>query len=182
MHKDDIKQILFTEEQIKKRVMEMGAEITKDYQGKNLIIISLLKGAAWFTTDLSRAIDLPVRVDFMVVSSYGNETVTSGAVKVHLDVRDDLRGKDILVVDDILDSGITLNAVVKMMQMHSPASVKTCVLCDKEERRLNDFKADYVGFKVPDEFLVGFGLDYAGDYRNLPFIGVLNSSVYARTK
>ncbi|MBQ0068054.1 MAG: hypoxanthine phosphoribosyltransferase [Phascolarctobacterium sp.] len=182
MHKEDVKQILFTNEQIKARIAEMGKQLTKDYLGKKLVIVSLLKGAAWFTADLSREIDLPVRTDFMVVSSYGNATMTSGMLKIYLDVRDDLRGKDVLIVDDILDTGVTLGAVVDMMKEHSPASVKTCVLCDKKERRLNEFEADYVGFTVPDEFLVGYGLDYAGDYRNLPFIGVLNSSVYARTK
>lgn len=180
MHTEDIKQIFLTEEEIHKRVIEMGLEITNDYKNKNLVLVCLLKGAAWFTADLSRSIDLPMRVEFMGVSSYGDGTTTSGAVKVHLDIHDDLRGKDVLVIDDILDSGITLASVVAIMKSYSPASVKTCVLCNKQERRVNEFKADYVGFQIPDEFIVGYGLDYAKDYRNLPYIGILKSKVYDR--
>ncbi|MDO4935878.1 MAG: hypoxanthine phosphoribosyltransferase [Phascolarctobacterium sp.] len=182
MHKDDVKKILLTEEQIQTRMKELGAQITKDYQGKNLLVIGLLKGAAWTVTDLTRYIDLPLRVEFMVASSYGNSTETSGSVKIHLDVHDDLRGKDVLLVDDIVDSGITFGAIVKILQQNHPNSVKTLAFCDKAERRVNGFECDYVGFKIPDEFVVGYGLDYAGDYRNLPFIGVLKSSVYAKAK
>ena len=180
MHTDDIKKILLTEDDIKKRVQDLGKQITKEYQGKELVLICLLKGACWFSTDLTGAIDLPCRVDFMVVSSYGNGTETTGAVKVQLDVREDLRGKHVLVIDDIVDSGVTFASIVKMLESHHPASIKTCALCDKKERRVNDFQCDYIGFVIPDEFVVGYGLDYAQDYRNLPFIGVLKSSVYAR--
>lgn len=182
MHKDDVKKILLTEEQIQARIKELGEQITKDYQGKNLLVVGLLKGAAWTVTDLTRYIDLPLRVEFMVASSYGDGTETSGAVRVHLDVREDLRGKDVLLVDDIVDSGVTFAAIVKMLQNGHPASIKTFAFCDKAERRINGFECDYVGFKIPDEFVVGYGLDYAGSYRNLPFIGVLKSSVYAKTK
>ena len=178
MH-DDIKNILLTKEEIDKRVQEMGAEITKAYEGKDLVVIVLLKGAAWFATDLTRAIDLPVRVDFMVASSYGKGTVSSGNVKVKLDISENIEGKHVLLVDDIIDSGITFAAISNMLKMQKPASLKTVALCDKAERRVNGLDADYVGFKIPDEFVVGFGLDYAGDYRNLPYIGVLKSSVYA---
>lgn len=180
MYTDNIKKILFAEEEIKKRVVELGKQITEDYRGKDLVLVCLLKGAAWFSTDLTRAIDLPCRVDFMVVSSYGNETETSGTVKVRMDVAEDLRGKDVLLVDDIVDSGITFAAVVKMLKTHHPASIKTIALCDKKERRVNDFQCDYIGFTIPDEFIVGYGLDFAQDYRNLPFIGVLKSSAYEK--
>lgn len=179
MH-DDIKQVLLTKEQIEQRVAEMGKQITADYQGKALIVVVLLKGAAWFATDLTRAIDLPLRVDFMVASSYGNGTSTTGNVKVKLDISENIAGKHVLVIDDIIDSGVTFAAISDMLCQNKPASLKTVALCDKADRRVNGMEADYVGFKIPDEFVVGFGLDYAGDYRNLPYIGVLKPAVYAR--
>lgn len=176
---DDIKKVLLTKDEIDKRVQEMAAEINRDYEGKELIVIVLLKGAAWFATDLTRAIELPLRVDFMVASSYGNGTTTSGNVKVKLDISEKIEGKHVLVVDDIIDSGVTFAAICDMLKVQKPASLKTVALCDKAERRVNGLNADYVGFQIPDEFVVGYGLDYAGDYRNLPYIGVLKSSVYA---
>ena len=179
MH-NDIKQVLLTKEQIAKRVEEMGKQITADYEGKDLIVVVLLKGAAWFATDLTRAIDLPLRVDFMVASSYGNGTSTTGNVKVKLDVSENIAGKHVLLIDDIIDSGVTFAAISDMLRQNKPASLKMVALCDKAERRINGMEADYVGFKIPDEFVVGFGLDYAGDYRNLPYIGVLKPAVYAR--
>lgn len=179
MH-DDIKQVLLTKEQIEQRVAEMGKQITADYQGKALIVVVLLKGAAWFATDLTRAIDLPLRVDFMVASSYGNGTSTTGNVKVKLDISENIAGKHVLLIDDIIDSGVTFAAISDMLCQNKPASLKTVALCDKADRRVNGMEADYVGFKIPDEFVVGFGLDYAGDYRNLPYIGVLKPAVYAR--
>ena len=179
MH-DDIKKVLLTKEQIEQRVAEMGKQITADYQGKELVVVVLLKGAAWFATDLTRAIDLPLRVDFMVASSYGNGTSTTGNVKVKLDISENIAGKHVLVIDDIIDSGVTFAAISDMLRQNKPASLKTVALCDKADRRVNGMEADYVGFKIPDEFVVGFGLDYAGDYRNLPYIGVLKPAVYAR--
>ena len=179
MH-NDIKQVLLTKEQIAKRVEEMGKQITADYEGKDLIVVVLLKGAARFATDLTRAIDLPLRVDFMVASSYGNGTSTTGNVKVKLDVSENIAGKHVLLIDDIIDSGVTFAAISDMLCQNKPASLKTVALCDKADRRVNGMEADYVGFKIPDEFVVGFGLDYAGDYRNLPYIGVLKPAVYAR--
>ena len=179
MHKD-IKQVLLTKEQIEQRVAEMGKQITADYQGKELVVVVLLKGAAWFATDLTRAIDLPLRVDFMVASSYGNGTSTTGNVKVKLDISENIAGKHVLLIDDIIDSGVTFAAISDMLRLNKPASLKTVALCDKADRRINGMEADYVGFKIPDEFVVGFGLDYAGDYRNLPYIGVLKPSVYVR--
>ena len=179
MH-DDIKTILLTKEQIDARVQEMGKTLTEDYKDKDLVVVILLKGAAWFATDLTRVIDLPLRVDFMVASSYGNGTSTSGNVKVKLDLSEDIKGKDVLIIDDIIDSGVTFAAISEMLRQYKPATLKTAALCDKAERRINGLEADYVGFKIPDEFVVGYGLDYAGDYRNLPYIGVLKPSVYAR--
>lgn len=177
----DIKKVLLTKEEIDARVSEMGQQITEDYAGKDLVVIILLKGAAWFATDLTRAIDLPLRVDFMVASSYGDGTSTSGSVKVRLDINENINGKHVLLIDDIIDSGVTFAAISNMLKLQKPASLKTVALCDKADRRINGLEADYVGFKIPDEFVVGYGLDYAGDYRNLPFIGVLKSSVYARS-
>lgn len=179
MH-EDIKKILLTKEEIAARVSEMGKQISDDYQGRDIVVIVLLKGAAWFATDLTRAINLPLRVDFMVASSYGNSTSTSGNVKVKLDLSESIAGKDVLLVDDIIDSGVTFAAISDMLRLNRPASLKTVALCDKAERRVNGLEADYVGFKIPDEFVVGYGLDYAGDYRNLPYIGVLKPAVYAR--
>ena len=181
MMNSDIKKVLLTKEQIEQRVAELGKQITVDYAGKDLIVVVLLKGAAWFATDLTRAIDLPLRVDFMVASSYGNGTSTSGSVKVKLDISEDIAGKDVLVIDDIIDSGVTFASISNMLRQQRPASLKTVALCDKAERRINGLDADYVGFQIPDEFVVGYGLDYAGDYRNLPYIGVLKNSVYARS-
>ena len=179
MH-EDVKAILVTEEAIAARVRELGEQISKDYAGKEPVMVALLKGAAWFAVDLSRAIDLPLRMDFMVASSYGNSATTSGNVKVKLDLSENIRGKDVLLVDDIIDSGLTFAAITQMLKTQKPSSIRTVALCDKGERRQNDFKCDYVGFSVPDEFLVGYGLDYAGDYRNLPYIGILKPSVYGR--
>ena len=179
MHKD-IAKILLTQEEIAARIQSLGAELTRDYAGKEVVVVILLKGAAWFATDLTRAIDLPLRVDFMVASSYGNGTSTSGQVKVKLDCGENLEGKHVLLVDDIIDSGVTFAAISRLLQERKPASLKTVALCDKAERRINGLDADYVGFKIPDEFVVGFGLDYAGDYRNLPYIAVLKPEVYSK--
>ena len=179
MH-NDIAKVLLTKEEIEARIQELGAELTRDYVGKNVVVVILLKGAAWFATDLTRAIDLPLRVDFMVASSYGNGTSTSGQVKVKLDCSEDLAGKDVILVDDIIDSGVTFAAISKLLEERKPASLKTVALCDKAERRINGLDADYVGFKIPDEFVVGFGLDYAGNYRNLPYIAVLKPEVYTK--
>lgn len=177
---EDIKKVLLTKEEIDVRVQELGKQISEDYAGKDLLVIVLLKGAAWFATDLTRAIDGHVRVEFMVASSYGNGTSTSGNVTVRLDVKEEIEGKHVLIVDDIIDSGITFAAISDMLRQRKPATLKTCALCDKAERRVNGLDADYVGFKIPDEFVVGYGLDYAGDYRNLPYIGILKPSVYVR--
>ena len=178
---EDIKAILISEEQIKKRVQELGEQLSKEYEGKRVIIVCLLKGAAYFACDLSRAMSIPVRMEFMVASSYGDGTTTSGSVAVRLDVNDDIAGMHVLLVDDIIDTGLTFARVKTLLETKKPASIKTVAMCDKEDRRQNGLEADYVGFTIPDEFVVGYGLDYAGDYRNLPYIGVLKPVVYART-
>ena len=177
MHQD-VEKILFTEEQLAARVKELGAQITKDYAGKNLVIASVLRGSYIFMADLTRAIDLPLTVDFMAVSSYGAGTVSSGQVEIKKDLSDSIEGKDLLIVEDILDSGNTLYYLSDVLDARKPASIKICTLLDKPERRTKPIKADYMGFTIPDAFVVGYGLDYDGKYRNLPYIGVLTPEVF----
>lgn len=179
MHKD-IKQVLFNEEEIRQRVKELGEQITNDYAGQQLVVVSLLKGAVYFTAELTKNIDLPVRLDFMISSSYGNDTVSAGSINVIKDLDEKIAGKHVLIVDDIIDTGLTLEKISKLLEMRNPLSVKTAVLLDKGARRVNEMNADYVGFAIPDEFVVGYGLDFAGDYRNLPIIGILKPAVFAK--
>ena len=174
----DIQEVLFSEETLRRRVAELGAEITRDYQGKEPILASVLRGSYIFMADLARAIDLPVRVDFMSVSSYGKGTKSSGQVQITKDLSDEIEGKDLIVVEDILDSGNTLYYLLQVLQARHPASIRLCTLLDKPERREKPITADYAGFTVPDAFVVGYGLDYAERYRNLPYIGILKPSVY----
>lgn len=176
--RDDILKVLLSEEQLKEKCAEMGAQITRDYAGKNLLLVTVLKGAVVYMADLMRCIDLPCAIDFMVVSSYGSGTKTSGVVKIVKDLDQDLSGKDLLIVEDILDSGMTLSYLNGLLQGRNPASIRIATLLDKPSRRKVDLKADYVGFEVPDEFVVGYGLDYDEQYRNLPFVGVLKPHVY----
>ena len=178
MLEQDIERVLFSEEELNKRVNEIAAQINRDYAGKEPMLISVLRGSFVFMADLTRKIDLPCTVDFMAVSSYGKGTTSSGQVQITKDLSDDIEGKDILVVEDILDSGNTLNYLMKLLQARHPASIRLCTLLDKPERRVVPVQADYVGFTIPDEFVVGYGLDYAEKYRNLPYIGVLKPSVY----
>ncbi len=177
---NDILKVLYSEEQLKAKCAEMGAQITRDYQGKNLLLVTVLKGAVVYMADLMRCIDLPCAIDFMVVSSYGSGTKTSGVVKIVKDLDQDLSGKDILIVEDILDSGMTLNYLKGLLQSRNPASIRIATLLDKPDRRMVDLKADYVGYQVPDEFVVGYGLDYDEKYRNLPYVGVLKPEVYTK--
>ena len=177
MH-DDIKTVLVSEEELKAKVAELGAQISKDYEGKNLVLVSILKGSVVFMADLMRAVSIPCSIDFMVVSSYGG-TVTSGLVKIIKDLDGDLSGKDVLIVEDILDTGVTLSNLVPMLKMRNPNSVKICTILDKPSRRKADIQPDYEGFQVPDEFVVGYGLDYDEKYRNLPYVGVLKPEIYA---
>ena len=179
MHKD-IKQVLFDEEEIRKRVRELGEQITNDYAGQGLVVVSLLKGAVYFTAELTKHIDLPVRLDFMISSSYGNSTISTGSINITKDLDENIAGKHVLLVDDIIDTGLTLEKISKLLMTRSPLSVKTAVLLDKGSRRVNGMNADYVGFEIPDELVVGYGLDFAGDYRNLPVIGILKPAVFAK--
>ena len=179
MH-DDIKNVLVSEEELKAKVRELGAQISRDYEGKNLVLVSILKGSVVFMADLMRAVTIPCSIDFMVVSSYGGSNTSSGLVKIIKDLDGDLSGKDVLIVEDILDTGITLSNLVPMLKMRHPNSVKICTILDKPSRRKADIKPDYEGFQVPDEFVVGYGLDYDEKYRNLPYIGILKPCVYEK--
>ncbi len=170
---NDIKKVLFSEEDIKKMVADMGARISEDYKERNLLMVSVLKGSVVFMSDLMRAVTIPCEIDFMSVSSYGNKTKSSGTVRILKDLDRDISGYDVLLVEDILDSGKTLNYLIELLYARNPASIRICTLFDKPERREVDIFADYKGSSVPDEFIVGYGLDYAEKYRNLPFIGVL---------
>ena len=177
----DIDHILVTEEQLKAKVNELGAQITQDYEGRDLLLVSILKGSVVFMADLMRAIRMPCGIDFMVVSSYGGANTTStGLVKIVKDLDQDLSGKDLLIVADILDTGITLSHLVPMLKLRNPASVRLCTILSKPSRRKADIEPDYLGFEVPDEFVVGYGLDYDEKYRNLPYVGVLKPEVYSK--
>ena len=177
----DIDHILVTEEQLKAKVNELGAQITRDYAGRDLLLVSILKGSVVFMADLMRAIQMPCGIDFMVVSSYGGANTTStGLVKIVKDLDQDLSGKDLLIVEDILDTGITLSHLVPMLKLRNPASVRLCTILSKPSRRKADIEPDNLGFEVPDEFVVGYGLDYDEKYRNLPYVGVLQPEVYSK--
>ena len=178
MLEHDIDHVLFSEEQLKTRVAEIAAQIDKDYEGKEPLLISILRGSFVFMADLVRQIHVPCTVDFMAVSSYGSGTVSSGQVKIVKDLSEQIEGKDILVVEDILDSGNTLSYLLKLLEARHPASIRLCTLLDKPERRTKPVAVQYSGFSIPDEFVVGYGLDYDEKYRNLPYIGVLKPSVY----
>ena len=174
----DIEKILLQEDELKQRVKELGAQITEDYKGKDLVLITVLRGSYIFMADLSRSIDLPCVIDFMSVSSYGKGTTSSGQVQITKDLSENIAGKDVIVVEDILDSGNTLSYLLEILKARKPASVRLCTLLDKPERRVKDIRADYSGFTIPDAFVVGYGLDYAERYRNLPYVGILKPSVY----
>ena len=176
---DDINQILLTQEVIEKRVQELGKEIDQHYRDREIIIITLLDGAIVFTADLIRNLAIPLRLDCLRVSSYGNSTDPETAPRILSSLKSDVRDKHVLLVDDILDTGNTLQRVWDEVSSKQPASVHSCVFLDKPERRENGFKADWVGFSIPDEFVVGYGLDYAGRYRQLPYVASLKPSVYS---
>lgn len=178
MMQQDMQQILFTQEQVAARVREMAAQISQDYAGKTPLVVGILRGSFIFMADLVRAMDIPLTLDFMVASSYGAGTVSSGKVKIGLDLQEDIAGRDVLLVEDILDTGNTLSKLVAELKGRQPASLKLCVLLDKPERRTKPIEADYVGFTIPDAFVVGCGLDYDQLYRQLPYIGILKPSVY----
>ena len=178
MLEQDIQEILFSEEQLKTRVSEIAREIERDYQGKEVMLISVLRGSFIFMADLCRAIDLPCTLDFMSVSSYGSGTTSSGQVQITKDLSEDITGRHIIVVEDILDSGNTLSYLLKILEHRHPASIRLCTLLDKPDRRVKPVEVHYSGFTIPDAFVVGYGLDYAEKYRNLPYIGILKPQVY----
>lgn len=178
--KSDISKVLLSEDEIKGIVQKLGKQISEDYKDKNLLLVSVLKGSVMFMADLMRAIDIHCKIDFMAVSSYGTGTSTSGSVKILKDLNIDLSGYDLLIVEDILDSGVTLSNLRDMLLTRHPASFKICTFIDKPERRKADVKADYVGAQIPDAFVVGYGLDYDEKYRNLPYLGILDPKVYTK--
>jgi hypoxanthine phosphoribosyltransferase len=174
----DIERILITAEELKERVTELGAQISRDYAGKTPLIISILRGSYIFMADLTRSVTIPCVVDFMAVSSYGSGSVSSGKVRIVKDLSEDVAGRDVLVVEDILDSGNTLGNLIELLKARKAGSIRLCTLLDKPERRVQQVSCDYVGFTIPDHFVVGYGLDYAEKYRNLPYIGILKPSIY----
>ena len=177
MH-EDIDHVLLTQEQIARRVAELAHEIATDYLGKDLVFVGILKGAVVFFADLIRALTMPVAIDFMAISSYGSATRSAGVVRILKDLDRDILGKHVIVVEDIVDSGLTLKYLKENLLGRGAASLKLCALLDKPSRRKVDLYADYQGFTIPDEFVVGYGLDFAEKYRNLPYIGVLRREVY----
>jgi hypoxanthine phosphoribosyltransferase len=179
MHKD-LAYVLLEEEVIRKRVEELGRQITQDYQGKDLVLVGILKGAVVFFADLIRHVELPMSMDFMAISSYGNATKSAGVVRILKDLDKDIVGKHIIIVEDIVDSGLTLSFLKENLLSRGAASLRICALLDKPERRKVDIRADYQGFSIPDAFVVGYGLDYAEYYRNLPYIGVLKPEIYTK--
>ena len=177
MHQD-IERILYTEEDLRKRVRELGVQITADYAGKQPVLASVLRGSFVFMADLVRAIDLPLTVDFMALSSYGTGTVSTGQVEIKKDLSDSIAGRDLIIVEDILGSGNTLYYMREVIQARKPASIRLCTLMDKPDRRTKPITADYVGFTIPNAFIVGYGLDYNEKYRNLPYVGILKPEIY----
>ena len=165
--------VLISEADVDKRIQELGDQISKDYEGKEVHLVCVLRGGSFFMCELAKRITVPVSLDFMSVSSYGNDTKSSGAVRIVKDLDDSIQGKDVLVVEDIIDSGRTLSYLLEMLKDRKPNSLRLCTLLDKPDRRVVDVDIDYTAFRVPDEFVVGYGLDYAQKYRNLPYIGVV---------
>lgn len=178
MMMEDLDRVLYTKEALAACVERLGKQISKDYAGEEIFAVCILKGAVHFYSDLVRAIDVPVQLDFMAASSYGASTKSSGTVKILKDLDFSVEGKHVLIIEDIIDSGLTLHYLLRIFKERGPASVKLCALLDKPERRKAPVKIDYSGFTVPDEFLVGYGLDYAEKYRNLPCIGILKKEIY----
>ncbi len=178
MH-EDIAEILITEEEILAKVAELGEQITRDYKGKNLMLLGTLKGAVPFIGDLARAIPLPLEIDYMAISSYGNSTHSRGVVRILKDLEGPIDQKDVLIVEDIIDSGLTLHYLMDVLRQRRPLSLRVCTLLDKGRERVKSVHVDYRGFGIPDRFVVGYGLDYAQRYRNLPYIGILKPSIYA---
>ena len=165
---------IVTQEEMRTRIRELGKQIANDYAGKDLVLIGVLKGAYAFYADLARAIRIPMRVDFLIVTSYGGQSKTSGKVKVITELTEDIKGKDVLLVEDIVDSGLTVQYLMKTLSQQKPKSIKVCTLLSKPERRTIDVPLEYIGFKIPNKYVVGYGLDYQQKYRNLPYLAVLD--------
>lgn len=180
MINNDIKEVMITEEEIQALVKELGAQINKDYEGREILFVVILKGSLVFAADLMREIKVPLKLDFMQASSYGSGTKSSGMINVKKDLDNDAAGKDILIVEDIVDSGNTLAALKKMLLQRRPASVRICTLLSKPSRREMDVEVEYIGKDIPDEFVVGYGLDFDERYRHLPYVGILKPKVYAK--
>ncbi len=176
--REDVKEILFDENQLVEKVKELGSRISKDYKGKDLLVVGVLKGSVLFAADLIKNITIPCEIDFMAVSSYGNSTETSGVVRILKDLDHSIEGKHVLLVEDIVDSGITLSYLLKYLKARRAESIEIVSLLNKPERRTADLEVKYVGFEVPNEFIVGYGIDYAEKYRNLPYIAILKEEVY----
>ena len=179
MVEDDVGEVLITREEIQERTEELARRITEEYQGKDLLLICILKGGLLFLADLMRRIRLPLEIDFMAVSSYGDATQSSGVVRILMDLERNIEGRDVLIVEDIIDTGRTLNYITHNLRTRRPASLKICTLLNKPARRVLNIPIDYVGFEIPDRFVIGYGLDYGQIYRNLPFVGVLKPELYS---
>lgn len=179
---EDIDRVLFTEEDLRARVAEMGRQVTADHQGESLLVVSVLRGAAIFMADLVREIDLPLEMDYMAISSYGNGVKSSGIVRILKDLTSSVEGRHVLIAEDILDSGLTLKYLIRNLESRNPASIEVATLLRKKTKAQADIDCRYVGFECPDEFIVGYGMDYAERYRNLPYIGVLKPEVYERAQ
>lgn len=176
----DIERILISEDELKFKVKELAKQISKDYEGKKILLVTVLKGGVMFSVDLMRSLEIPVEIEFMSVSSYGASSKSSGVVKIEKDLDRPIEGKYVLIVEDIVDSGLTLKYLKEMLLKRSPADVKICTILSKPSRRKVDVLVDYIGFEIPDEFVIGYGLDYAQQHRNLPYVGVLKRSVYEK--
>lgn len=177
--KNDIKKILITETEIQEKIKQLGEQISKDYKGKTPVLICILKGGIVFLSDLMRNISIQVELDFMSLSSYGNSTKSSGVVKIKKDIDVDISNRDVIIIEDIVDSGLTLKYLNEYFKQHNSTSVKICALLDKPKAHQIDIKIDYVGFEIGNEFVVGYGLDYSQKYRNLPYIGILKKEIYS---
>jgi hypoxanthine phosphoribosyltransferase len=177
---NDVGEVLISHEQIKEKTAELGRQISRDYEGKNPLLICVLKGGLMFLADLMREITIPLEIDFMAVTSYGDATESSGVVRILMDLDRNISGRHVLIVEDIIDTGRTLTYIMENLRTREPASVKVCTLLNKPARRVLDIPLDYVGFDIPDRFVIGFGLDYGETYRNLPFVGVLKPELYSQ--
>lgn len=180
MYEDILEKVLFSKEQLAKRIKELAEQLDKDYAGKTPLMVAILKGSVMFFTDLIREMTLPLEIDFMSISSYGSGVKSSGEVKMIKDLDNKIEGKDVIIVEDIVDSGYTMKYLTHLLEARNPSSIKICALLDKPSRRETDVAIDYKGFEVGNEFVVGYGLDYAARYRNIPFIGILKRSVYEK--